>query len=214
MSTDVRTLTGQTRPAGAETAPASTGGQTAPAGSPLQNPQTLLQESIKYRRRAQEAERRAEAQEAEIQDLRQARDDRTASLEEELIAARSEADALRGRLDGTERDRGLERELLRAGCIDPEAALAVARERLGAGPVPDDLAAFTRGLLDEKPHLRGDLPGGSARTAAALPPPTAAARPAGAAAPQRAALRLADQARQTGNPRDLMAYMRARRPGA
>jgi hypothetical protein len=163
-----------------------------------QEPQTLIQESIKYRRRAQDAERRAAALEAEIQALRQAQDERAASLETKLAEAAAEADTLRRRFDSLERDRQLERELLRAGCADSDA--------------PGDLATFAKGLLEEKPHLRAKapapLPAGPSR---ALPPPTAAVKPAAANEPRRAATRLAEQARETGNAGDLMAYMRARR---
>lgn len=207
MSTAVHAPMGQAPPTDAA-APAPTG---------RENPQTLVQESIKYRRRAQEAERRAEALEAEIEALREGRDDRTSALEADLTQARSEADALRGRLDGLDRDRRLERAFVQAGCGDPEVALAVARERLAGGAPPEDLAGFAASLLEEKPHLRGGAPvvpariGAAASGAAALPPPSAAPRPAADAAPRRAAERLADQARRSGNPADVMAYMKARR---
>jgi hypothetical protein len=199
----------QAQAAGRDDAPDAAGAR--------RDPQTLIQESIKYRRRAQEAERRAETLEAEVQNLRQGRDDRNASLETDLAQARADADSLRGRLESVERDRQLERELARAGCADAETALALAQQRLAGGPPPEDLAAFARGLLEEKPHLRGT---GAAPAAAkpdasrpprGLPPRTAAARADGASAPHRAAERLAERARQSGNSGDLMAYMRARR---
>jgi len=210
MSTDVRTQAGQVEPAGREP-------QAGATGALRENPQAIIQESIKYRRRAQEAERRAEALEAEIQGLHQGQDDRLAAIEADLASAKAEAEVLRGRLESVERDRRLERELLRAGCIDAEAGLALARQRLDGGQMPDDLAALARSLLEEKPYLRGgtsgDPPTGP-RVAQGLPPPTSAAKPAGDGSPRRAAERLAGQARQTGSSRDLMAYMRARRAGA
>jgi hypothetical protein len=190
------------------------GAGAAPMQSLRESPQTLIQESIKYRRRAQEAERRAEALDAEVQDLRQARDERGTALGAELAQAQAEAEALRGRLETLERDRQLERELARAGCGDTETVLALAHQRLAAGPPPEDLAAFARGLLEEKPHLRGEAGGAPTSgipAARGLPPRTAAAKPAGDAAPKRAADRLADRARRSGNPTDLAAYMRARR---
>ena len=204
MSTDVQAPTGQVPPPGRDEAPTTTGMR--------QEPQTLIQESIKYRRRAQDAERRAAALEAEIQALRQAQDERAASLETKLAEAAAEADTLRRRFDSLERDRQLERELLRAGCADTETALALAHQRLASSDAPGDLATFAKGLLEEKPHLRAKapapLPAGPSR---ALPPPTAAVKPAAANEPRRAATRLAEQARETGNAGDLMAYMRARR---
>jgi hypothetical protein len=206
MSTDVQAQMGQ--------APSGRVDET-PAASGRENPQTLVQESIKYRRRAQEAERRAEALEAEVQALRQGEDDRATALERELSQTRAEAETLRGRVEVVERDRRLERELVHAGCADPETALALAHERLAGAAAPDDLAAFARRLLEEKPHLRGG-PVKSGRTenpaSPALSPRTAAAKPL--SGPVRVADRLAEQARTTGSTGDLLAYMRARRSGA
>ena len=194
MSTDAPTPAGQ----------AATGDRT--------SPQTLVQESIKYRRRAQEAERRAETLEAEVQALREAEDSRAGALEQELAEARGEAETLRRQMETVQRDRVLERELSRAGCVDTETALALAHQRLADGPPPDDLAALARSLLEEKPHLKNaaDAP---ARPAASrgLPPRTVAPQPPAQGSPRRLADRLAEQARQSGNPTDLMAYMRARR---
>ena len=194
MSTDAPTPAGQ----------AATGDRT--------SPQTLVQESIKYRRRAQEAERRAETLEAEVQALRDAEDGRADAMEQELAEARSEAETLRRQMETVQRDRVLERELSRAGCVDTETALALAHQRLAGGPPPDDLAALARSLLEEKPHLKtaADAP---ARPAASrgLPPRTVAPQPPAQGSPRRLADRLAEQARQSGNPTDLMAYMRARR---
>ena len=211
MSPDVRTQTGQASSAGREEAPVpAVAAATSAMGSPRESPQSLIQESIKYRRRAQEAERRAEALEAELAGLREADESRAAAVEADLAQARAEAENLRKSLEGVERDRRLERELARAGCIDPETALAVARERLAGGDPPEDLAALARGLLEEKPHLRASG-GRRGDPDAPLPPRTSGPKPAGDDAPRRAAERLADQARQTGSPRDVMAYVRARR---
>jgi len=224
MSPDVRTQTGQAPQAGRDEAPTSGGGKPTACGGmhamrgdipppamtgARESPQSLIQESVKYRRRAQEAERRAEALEAELAGLREAQEGRTVAVEADLAQARAEAEDLTARLEGLQRDRCLERELVRAGCVDAETALAVARERLAQGDPPEDLAAFAKGLLEEKPHLRGSA--APRRTDASLPPPTSGPKPAGNEAPSRAADRLAEQARQTGSPRDVMAYVRARR---
>ncbi len=179
-------------------------------------PRAVIQESIKYRRRAQEAERRVESLEAEVAALRSDQADRASSLESELAAARTETEAMRGRLATVERDRRLERELAKAGCADTETALALARERLESeaaeGTWKDDPAGFVRGLLDEKPHLRGTsgTKAPAPRPAEVLPPKTAGAKAPGASGPQRAISRLATQAR-SGDTRDLMTYLRARR---
>ncbi|MBM4018419.1 MAG: hypothetical protein FJ288_08865 [Planctomycetes bacterium] len=204
MSTDARIPTDQGRACGHDAAPPPAGDRT--------SHESLVQESIKYRRRAQEAERRAEALETEVQALRDAQDQRASDTEAELAQARGEAESLRSRLEAVERDRRLERELARAGCADPETALALARERLAGGDPPEDLAAFARGILDEKPHLRA-TPGSGAPVPVArtLPPRTAAAKSSGHVPAERLADRLAQQARQSGNTTDLMTYMRARR---
>ena len=225
MSTDARTQTGQASPAGATDAPDAgriPAGHGTPAAAGRQEPQTVIQESIKYRRRAQDAERRAEALEAEVAGLRQTAEDRAAALEAELGQARAEAETLRGRLDAVERDHRLERELVRAGCADAETALALARERLAGQPGPEDAAAFAKALLDEKPQLASGAPTRPAGRGAAsvrgpapaLPPRTAGAKPAGESDSRRAANRLALRARETGTPGDVMAYMRARRGAA
>ncbi len=209
MSTDASAQTGQTPPDGAGPSRREPDG---PADAPTtrQQPHALIQESIKYRRRAQEAERRLEALEAEIADLRDGHDHHAAALQAQLDQAHTAADALRGRLADLERDRTLERELARAGAADTETALALAHERLAGQEAPEDLAAFAKALLKEKPQLRGAPKQPTARTAA-LPPKTAGAKPASDDAPRRAAQRLADQARQTGQTGDVLAYMRARR---
>jgi len=202
MSTDAST---QTCPDGAD-AP----GTSPDTPGPRQPPHVLIQESIKYRRRAQDAERRAEALEAELATVQGGRDQHAAGLEAQLDQALAEADTLRRHLSDLERDRNLERELVRAGAADTETALALARQRLSGADTPDDLAAFAKALLEEKPHLRG-TPRSSAARPAALPPKTSGAKPAGADDPRRAAQRLGDRARTSGRPGDVMAYMRARR---
>lgn len=222
MSQEMKAQMGQGGPNEAQTASAGTSrlpGATRPGERP--EPHAVVQESIKYRRRAQEAERRAEALEAEIEELRAGHAERTTSLESELAAAKAETEAMRTRLAGTERDRRLECEFAKAGCADLETALALAHERLQSEEGEEgsaertsveDPAGFVRGLLDEKPHLRG-ASGGQApapHPVDLLPPKTAGAKAPGAGAPRRALERLAEEAR-TGNPQDLMAYMRARR---
>jgi hypothetical protein len=181
-----------------------------------------VQESIRYRRRAQEAERRAEALETEVQELREGQTERITALETELTAARTETGVLRSQLDAVERDRKLEREFVIAGCADIETALALAHQRLasqegaagadGRAPAIEDPALFVRELLEEKPHLRTASAGNPPLPHAAegLPPKTAGARTASAGGPRRALERLAQQARD-GSSKDLMAYMRARR---
>jgi hypothetical protein len=193
--------------ASAQTGPSASGGaQQAPQS------ETLVRESIKYRRRAQEAERRAEALEAEVNDLRRERDEHAARLEEELVAARAEMQAFEARLIAIDRDRRLERELVQAGCVDMETAMALAGQRLAGQEPPSDLQAFAKRLLEEKPHLHGESShAGVSAPAQGLPPRTTGVKLAGGNAHRRGLDRMADQARRTGNPKDVMAYMRTRR---
>lgn len=192
------------------TAGGAQAGQSASSGG-RQEPQAVIRESAKYRRRAQEAERRAEALEAELEAMRGEREEESSRLGADLTAARGEADSLRGRVEAIERDRRLEREFLAAGCADVEAAVALARHRLAGQEPPEDLKTFARALLAEKPHLRGEP--AAAAAARGLGPCTTGVKPAGASGQRRVLDRLADQARQTGNAKDVMTYMRARRGG-
>ncbi|HUU09061.1 MAG TPA: hypothetical protein VM431_00805 [Phycisphaerae bacterium] len=201
MSTDAQTQMGPSQPSGFD----------ADAAGVRQEPQTLIRESIKYRRRAQDAERRAEGLDAEISNLRRLDEERAAALETELGQVQGEAEALRAQVADIQRDRNLERALAKAGCADTETALALARQRLTQGDLPEDLAAFAKALLEEKPCLRGTASARPAAVAPPLPPRTSGAKPAGENAPGRAAQRLAERARQTGSPGDVMAYMRVRR---
>jgi len=214
MSTDVLTHAGQAEPGGRDLPDRQAGDAPAQAFA-RQEPHVLIQESIKYRRRAQDAERRAETLDAEVQQLRQAQNDRAAALEAELAQARADADTMRRRVEAVEVDRRLERELAQAGCGDIEAGLAVAHARLADASPPEDLAAFARGILAEKPHLRA---AGSAPRPAivpgSLPPPSAGAKPDNPGSVRRAVERMADRARETGNLTDVLTYMRARRARA
>ena len=194
------------------TAGGAQAGQSASSGG-RQEPQAVIRESAKYRRRAQEAERRAEALEAELEAMRGEREEESSRLGADLTAARSEAEDLRGRVEAIERDRRLEREFLAAGCADVEAAVALARHRLAGQEPPEDLKTFARALLAEKPHLRGEPAVAVGAAARGLGPCTTGVKPAGASGQRRVLDRLADQARQTGNAKDVMTYMRARRGG-
>jgi hypothetical protein len=179
-----------------------------PAG---QGPKLVdVRESIRHRRRAQEAEQRAAALEAEVEELRQAQDGTNRSLEETLASERRRGEELQKRLDAMAAERELERELIRAGAIDPEAALLVARERLAAlGDEEVDLPALAQRVLEEKPYLRPT----QKREVEPLGRRSQGARPAGSSEAAKSR-RLADSARQTGRRADLVEYMRTRRRGS
>jgi len=193
----------------------------ASAEEPLMNDKTKLvdvRESIRYRRRAQEAERRCAALEEEAREMRQSQDEQTKVLAGQLASERRERESLQERLEQLELERGLERELVRAGARDPETALLVARERLSRlpsrlaadeGQMSDPaatLAALAREVLDEKPYLK-------AAQREDIPP---LGRPAQGVRPrvdqgQARLKKLAESARTTGRRSDLCEYMRARR---
>jgi hypothetical protein len=179
----------------------------APEGQEGQGPKLVdVRESIRYRRRAQEAEQRAAVVESQLEELRMAQDGREKSLEEVLSTERRGREELERRLESLEIERRLERELIRAGAIDPETALLVARERLAsAGSDEVDVAELARQVLQEKPHLRAP----ERQEVESLGRASQGVRPRNSE-PSRVR-RLAEAARSTGRRSDLVEYMRARR---
>lgn len=169
-----------------------------------------VRESIRYRRRAQQAEERCQAMEAELDALRQGQSDEQASADTMLADERRRRETLEHQLASLETERRLERELIRAGARDPETAMLVARQRLAArGDEADaDVELLAREVLEEKPYLktaiREDVPplGRSARGAQGQ-----------VAGRQHRAEKLATTARASGRRADIVEYMRARRQG-
>jgi len=181
---------------------------TAPEGPRGEKPKLVdVRESIRYRRRAQEAEQRCEDLQAQLDELQRSRQTDVGGLEEQLAAERRNREQLEQRLSASDTDRRLQHELIRAGARDPETALLVARQRLAeADDAEVDLADLARTVLGEKPYLkqpeREEVPpiGRSAQ----------GERPAGSGGRARAE-KLAHAARSSGRPADLAEYMRARR---
>jgi len=168
---------------------------------------TDVRESIRYRRRAQEAERRCAALESEIEELRQSHAAQAGSLEDGLASERRERESLEHRLEQLQAERRLERELIRAGARDPETAMLVARERLAtAGDADVDVEKLARDLLDEKPYLK-------AEHREEVPPLGRASQPARPSQKDRKGRteRLASAAKASGRRTDIVEYMRARR---
>ncbi len=157
-------------------------------------------ESIKYRRRAQQAETR-------LQELEQRLTDLQAHLEcrnDELATAESQRDEARHQLGAAEGRLAAERMLAAAGVVDVETASLLLAKRIDFG---DDLdrdaieRAVEQIMLD-KPFLRG--------AGAALPPATASLRsPQTSPAAQLASV--AERAARTGDRRDVAEYLRLRR---
>jgi len=142
-------------------------------------------ESIRYRRRAQSAEKQAQ------------------DLAEQLTQANETISQISQDLKGLQRDQELTRKLSAAGAADLEAALLVAKARMKDQP-ETDLNACVEQLKNEKRHLFGP----SAEIVTQR-------RTAGAkdrtAHNQTALERAATKAAQSGTRADLQHYLKLRR---
>ncbi|MGA2070912.1 MAG: hypothetical protein ABSG97_06145 [Sedimentisphaerales bacterium] len=141
-------------------------------------------ESIRYRKRAQGAEKRVE------------------ELAGELADAKAEATRLADELKATHREQELMKRLASEGTRDLEAAMLIAKARL-AGKDQADLGGVIEQLKKEKQYLFGEKTSGSA-TVKTSP---AKEQRSGAGVLERAAKRAAG----TGSRGDLQEYMRRRR---
>jgi len=183
----------------------------APEGQTGREPKLVdVRESIRYRRRAQEAEQRCADLEAELQELRLAQNEQAQSQEAALNHQRQQREQTELQVQQLQTERQIERELIRAGTCDPETALLLVRERLAAaGDQPVDIPELVGKLLEEKPHLKASY-------REPVPPigrPSQGVRPTEAGGPTRLK-RLAVAARSSGQRGDLVQYMRARRTAA
>lgn len=182
----------------------------APAGQDGETPKLVdVRESIRYRRRAQEAEQRCTALESEVEELRRTQSERATSADNALAEERRQRESLEQRVEQLHAERLLERELIRGGARDPETALLVARERLAAaGGAETDLARLAREVLEEKPYLKADqrdeVPPLGRTSQGVRPSPNRR---------RTRADRLAASARASGRRADVVEYMRARRCG-
>lgn len=182
--------------------------QEAPQPTPADAPEgegklVPVAESIKYRRRAQQAEGRLHELEQQLADLRAQLDHRN----EELAVAEAQRDEARVQLVATGNQRRAERLMIEAGVVDLEAASLLLSKRIDlAGELEEE--AVRRGveqLLLDKPFL--------VRPSASLPPSTASPRsekPGSFAQLTKAA----ERAVQSGSRRDVAEYLRLRRQGA
>ncbi len=145
-----------------------------------------VMESIRYRRRAQSAEKKAQV------------------LAEELAEARSRASELAERLEQAQLEQQLMRRLSAAGAVDLEAAVLMAKSRIEAGDEADVEAVVAR-LKKEKGYLFGGAGG-----AVGFPRKTAGAREK--LSHRQAELEsAAKKAAATGSRADLQQYLRMRR---
>jgi hypothetical protein len=145
-----------------------------------------VSESIRYRKRAQRAEKQAE------------------QLKSDYGKAQNELENLKGQLNELQFDRELTGKLTSAGAIDTEAAMLVAKKRL-AQSEDKDVETVIEDLSRDKPYLfkSGTQTGGG----------TNINRPAkqGVGDNQGLLESAARRASDTGNRVDLQEYLRLRR---
>ncbi len=156
-------------------------------------------ESIKYRRRAQQAETRIQEVEQKLGELQT----QLHAQSDELAAAEAQRDETNHQLTVTRNRLSAERILSCAGVVDLDAASLLLSKRVDLGEEldPDTLAQSVERLLVDKPFLAKEED-------ASLPPRTASIRNVTMAANLAKA---AEKASQTGNRRHVAEYLRLRR---
>ena len=160
-------------------------------------------ESIKYRRRAQQAETRLQQVEQQLKEFQS----QSSSHGDQLATAEAQRDELRQQLTILENRLSAERLLAQSGVVDVEAAWLLLSKRMDLNEELER-EALSRGveqLLVDKPYLRP--------AAAGLPPGTASARSNQAGAAARLA-QSAQKAVHSGDRRDVAEYLRLRRAAA
>ncbi|MFP4434191.1 MAG: hypothetical protein ACOCWV_03105 [Planctomycetota bacterium] len=167
-----------------------------------ENPKLVpVGESIKYRRRAQQAEGQLESLQKQLDELRAELDGRA----DQLAEAEAQRDEARHQLRATETRSMADRALQQAGVVDLEAASVLLGRRVDLSQEDldeDSIAGAVEQLLVDKPFL--------CRSGGSLPPGTATARDE----ENTPAARLTDVARQaaaSGNRRDIAEYLRLKR---
>ena len=146
-----------------------------------------ISESIRYRKRAQSAEKESQI------------------LAKELKDSKAFADDLADKLANVQTDKQLLSELSGLGVVDIEAAMLLARERL-RGRVEPDVTTVVTELKNEKAYLFASTKN---------EPLTVSAKTAGARdknlGPASVLERAAKRAATTGNRADLQEYLKLRR---
>ena len=144
-----------------------------------------ITESIRYRRRAQSAEKQAQ------------------ELTDQLTQANETISQMSQDLEGVQRDQELTRKLSAAGATDLEAALLVAKARM-KGRAEADIDACVEQLRNEKRYLFGQP------TETVTPRRTAGAKDR-VTQNQTALQRAAAKAARSGHRTDLQHYLKLRR---
>jgi small-conductance mechanosensitive channel len=161
-------------------------------------------ESIKYRRRAQQAEERLQQVEQQLKDVQQQVQQRA----DEIAQAQAQRDDAKQRIVEMRNRLLAQRLMSQAGVIDAEAAWTLLQDRMDLGKELDEdaIARGVEGLLLDKPFLRQS-------PHPPVGPATASARaPAAARAAQLA--QAADRAARSGGRKDIANYLRLRRQAA
>jgi hypothetical protein len=143
-------------------------------------------ESIRYRKRAQGAEKKVEA------------------LSEELAEAKAKASEMAEQLGVTQIEQELTRKLAAAGTVDLETAILLAKAKMGSAGQAD-----LDGVVEQLRKEKGYLFAGE-RQAAATATKTAGAKDRMQSS-QAILERAAKRAATTGNRTDLQEYLRLRR---
>ena len=160
-------------------------------------------ESIKYRRRAQQAEERLQQIEQQLKETQQ----QIQRGSEEIAQAQEQRDEARRQITEMHNRLLAQRVMSRAGVIDLDAACTLLQSRMDLCEKLDDdaIAQGVEGLLLDKPFLRP--------APHPLPPATASARtPAAKDTAQLA--QAADRAARSGGRKDIANYLRLRRQTA
>ena len=144
-------------------------------------------ESIRYRKRAQSAEKKAEV------------------LAEELAQAKSQAAKTAEQLNDIELEQKLTCKLAAAGAVDLETAVLIAKARMG-GQEKADLDGVVEQLRTEKQYLFG----GNTHKMMVMTQKTAAAKD-GTQNSRVILEKAAKRAAATGNRTDLQEYLKLRR---
>lgn len=145
-------------------------------------------ESIRYRKRAQSAEKKVEA------------------LVEQLVEAKSQITTMSEQLSNIQAEQKLTRKLAAAGTVDMETAVLLAKAKM-EGQTEADLDGVIEQLKNEKQYLFGSV----SRTVRTKK--TAGARESayGGTNNQTILERAAKKAATTGNRTDLQEYLKLRR---
>jgi len=158
-------------------------------------------ESIKYRRRAQQAEGRIQELDQRLADLQTQLEGRS----EEVATAEAQRDELQHQLSIAENRIVAERMLSEVGVVDLETASMLLSKRVDLGEDLDRefLGRSVEQLVLDKPFLRGN-------SRVSLPPASASAKPP-QPSPVARLTHAAEKAIQTGDRKDVAEYLRLRR---